>query len=447
MHTRAQDFTLGLVVLAMIALFVCTVLFLTPTFKAPTRDITFVFRQADGIAPIKKGSPVMLSGAIQVGTVTDVSTTVEPFETPAGTRPEVVIKVQSAVDKTLQLFADCEVTSDQPPVGGGGMIVIVSAGSPDRPPVGNLVRGLPPQSFAAAISGLSRRLLGPDGIVDKIDTMLDPASEKSVAGRLTAIMSDLSGVSAELRAQMTPGEQRALLAKISRFMDSINATADSLKTELDAHEAGSLNTKLGAALDRLTEGLTEVDAILKENRPGLNTTVSSIAHLAQVTDEQLLTRIVAEFSREDPNSLLSQLHGSMDRLNTSLDNVVAITDTGRKLVVMNRSSLQRTIDNLKETSDRLRVGVQELILTPWRLMQPPEAEQRKLDALEAARHFAEAATFLDDTAARLESVANASPDDRALLGTEQEVSDLRASIKLAFERFQTAEKYFYDKLK
>lgn len=447
MHTRSQDFTLGLVVLLMIGLFVTTVLFLTPSFNAPTRPVTFVFRQTDGVSPVKKGSPVLLSGALQIGEVTDVQTRIEQVDTLEGRRPDLVILVVSKVDKALDLFEDCEVTTSQPPVGGVGTVVIISVGTPGRPAAGARIRGLPPQSLPAAISGLSRRLLGPGGIVEKIDQLLDPAVDSSVAGRLLAIMADLNGVTSELKSQMTPGEQRALIAKLSRLLDTLNVTTEGLRTELDSHESGSLIAKVGVALDRLTDGLTQVDDILKENRAALHSTTGNLAHLVRVADEELMAEIAKEFDHDNPNSLIVQLHLSMEKINTSLENVTAITDVGRRLMVMNRAALQRTIENLKETSDRLRVGIQELLLTPWRLFQPPAAEMQRLDALEAARHFAEAATFLDDAASRLASVAAAAEGDRAMLGTEEELRELRETLKLAFERFQTAEKYFYEKLK
>ena len=447
MHTRSQDFILGLVVLLMIGLFVSTVLFLTPSFNAPTRPVTFVFRQSDGISPIKNGSQVLLSGALPVGVVTEVQKEIELVDTPDGRRRELVILVHAKIEEKLNLYEDCEITTDQPPVGGVGTVVIVSVGTPGRAAAPNRIPGKPPQSLNAAISGLSRRLLGPGGIVEKIDQLIDPSIDRSVAGRLLSIMNDLNGVTSELKTQMSPGEQRALVAKLGRFLDTLNATTDGLRNELDTRESGSLAAKVGVALDRLTDGLSQVDGILQENRAAMRSATGNIAHLARVADEELLAAIVSEFDRNNPSSLIVQLHASMDKINTSLDNVTAITDVGRRLMVMNRAALQRTIENLKETSDRMRVGIQELLLTPWRLFAPPASEMQRLDALEAARHFAEAATFLDDAASRLASVAAAAEGDKAMLGTEDEVRELRDTLKLAFERFQTAEKFFYEKLK
>ena len=130
-----------------------------------------------------------------------------------------------------------------------------------------------------------------------------------------------------------------------------------------------------------------------------------IATPAASLAQELLPAVKREFARDDNAALLGKLHASMDRLNESLANVVTISDQARRMVLLNRPSVDRTIENLKDASEQLRIGVQELLLAPWRLFQQPSAGERdRIDAFTAARRFAEAAAFLNDAALRLEAV-------------------------------------------
>ena len=60
-----QDFVLGTVVLALVALLLGTVMFIYPTFGGDVRPLVVEFDHVAGISPVKKGSPVLLSGALQ----------------------------------------------------------------------------------------------------------------------------------------------------------------------------------------------------------------------------------------------------------------------------------------------------------------------------------------------------------------------------------------------
>ncbi len=449
MKSRRQDLLLGIVVLGFLGLFVGTVLFVYPTLTGETRQITVRFRHDQGMAPLKPGSPVMLSGALQVGKVVDVRTVREPTEGPGGRAEDLLIVVKAEVEADLELFEDCEITTSQPPVGGGGVLVICDVGAPPAAELTGAIDGLPPLGLSAAIDTLMEEVLGPEGLLKKIDQMLDTSVEDSFAGKIGKSLDDINAVTGALRSQLDPGQQEALISKIHRIMEHVNDTTAALRDQLATgdEDNASLMAKVHLVLGGLESGLTEVNAMLKENRPAVRRTMVSVENVTRQMDEELLAAFRAELDRDDPSSLLGKLHTSLDQVNTSLDNVVTMTDTGRKMVVLNRPLVERTIENLKEASDQAKSLVLELVLHPWRLWQPPEGEIKKHDAFVAAQHFAEAATRLNDVATRLEAVVSASAPDGALLGSQDELRAIQDSLRSAFERFETAEDYLWEQMK
>lgn len=447
MKSGRQDFVLGVVVLAFLGLFVGTVLFVYPSLKGETRQVTVRFRHDEGVAPLKVGSPVMLSGALQVGKVTDVRKEYGTVETAAGLQEHLLIVVEAQVEADLELYENCEITTDQPPVGGGGVLVILHIGTPPTLASGP-IDGLPPQSLAAAIGTMSRRLFGPNGLIDKVEQMLDVNVEGSLARKVGNSLDDINAMTRDLRVQLDPREQLTLMSKVHGIIDHLNDTTAALRAQLAVEDETALMAKVHIVLDRLENGLAEANAMLQENRPAIRNTMTSVESMTRQMDEEMLAAFKAELDRDDPTALLGKIHVGMDRLNLSLENVVTVTDTGRKLIILNRPALQRTIDNLKNLSDQMRIGVQEIVLAPWRLFDKPwTGEVHKVGAFEAARRFAEAATMLDDAAARLEAIHTVAAADSQTVDSVEEIRAIQDSLRSAFERFQTAEEYLWEQMK
>lgn len=438
---------LGLVVLAFLALFVGTLLFVYPSLAGATRPISIRFRHDEGVAPLKPGSAVMLSGALEVGRIVDVRKERATVQTSAGPLDHLFIIVDAQIQADLELYDDCQITTDQPPVGGSGVVVILDVGTPDAGPARLPIAGLPPRSLAAAIGALHRRLLGRGGLMDRLEAMFDAGTEGSLTAKISQSLDDVNAMTRELRLQLDAREQMTLMSKVHGIIDNINAATAALRAQLATDDHAAALAKVLAALDRLETGLAEAHALLEENRPVVRNTLLSVESASRKLDDEVLTALRAEFDRHDPGSLLGKTHAGLDRLNASLDNVVTMTDTGRKLVVLNRPALQRAIDNIKDVSDQLNRAVGEIVLAPWRLFKPPPAGLKRLDVLEAARSFAAAAAALDDALARLEALQSAAAGEQELIGSEEEVAAIRGAVRLAFERFQAAEEYLWQQMK
>lgn len=446
MKARRQDFLLGLTVVSMIALLIASILFLAPRGNVRVRNVEVHFRQESGVAPIKRGSPVTLSGALQVGKVTEVG---RIYRTSGAGRPgELLIRVAMEVDEDLTLYEDVQISTDQPPVGGAGIIVINYVGTPGRHVyTGGPIEGLPPQSFAAVIGTLSRQVLGPGGLMEKVNYAFDARAEGSPLYRVNESLTHLSELTAELRLQLNPRERQTLLSKLHLMLDDIGATLAALREQMEAERGTALLAKVHVAIDRLSDALAAASQILKENQSPLGETAQHVASIARKIDEEMLARLLSELNRDDPNTLLGKLHVGMDNLNGALADVQAVSDTARRVVVLNRPALDKTIENVQTMSAQLKLAADEIRIAPWRLLyQPTQRESDELSIFEAARTFAEAAAYLDDASARLQSVVD-STRIGAHAEAEAEFREIRQTIKTAFERYQRAEQALFEKLK
>jgi hypothetical protein len=99
-------------------------------------------------------------------------------------------------------------------------------------------------------------------------------------------------------------------------------------------------------------------------------------------------------------------------------------------------------------SEQLRLASEEIRLAPWRLMyRPSPAESREMTVFEAARSFAQAATYLDDVSARMEAILAKGVPATPGSVEEAELREIRDTLRSAFERYQRAEQFLFEKLR
>ncbi|MBL8878505.1 MAG: hypothetical protein JNG88_05235 [Phycisphaerales bacterium] len=443
-----QDFQLGLTTIMTLAILVGSILFLAPRVGEPTRRIEVHFKHTDGMAPLKKGSPVTLNGALPVGKVTDIELRDQPADPVIGGASELTVVVFADVWESVTLWGDCQITTDAPPVGGGGALVILDIGTAGKKRDAKLpIIGLRPQSLQATVAQLSRRLLGPGGIVENLENAVSPSAEDSIVAKILVSLADVNAMTAELRLQLTPAEEASLLAKVHRVADDVVAATAALRTQTESGNEAAVLTKVHGILDQLLVGLREITDTVKDSRPLVNATLTNVEHATRVVNEQMIEALRAELNRDDPNSLLGKLHTNMSHLTNSLENVEVVTDTGRRVVVLNRPLIDATLANFKSTSDELKAAMVELRLSPWKILFKPTPEEiRQMGVFEAARMFAEAAAYLDDASARLEAARQASDTGDGAKVDDEDLRAIRESLRGAFDRFQSAEKYLYDKI-
>jgi len=447
MQVRRQDFVLGLTAIVFFALFIATVLFIAQPRRGATRQIVVEFPHERGLSPLKAGSPVLLSGAIEVGRVKRVEIRQVSDETPGKSTPRTVVVAVAQIDASLPLYGDCQITTDMPLIGGTGTMVIANVGTPGVPLPDGPIEGQPPQGMAA-FAQVSRRLTAPGGLVDRLERALDPDAAGSLLDKLSTTLSDVNAITASLREELTPAERKTLLSKLHLILDDVNATTASIREQAQAEGGTSLMARFHGALDTLHAGLSEGLLALQENRPVLRQTLASVEHTTRVVDQELLPQLSKELDAREAGSLLAKIHTALDRVNGALADVQVVTDAGKRMVVLNRPAVDRVIQNLHIASEDLTLGVREVVLDPSRLIWGPgPARENRLRLLTAARDFVQAAAYLDDAAARLEAVQQASGGAQTLAVPEQELEAVREALRSAFARFEQAENYFWEQMK
>lgn len=448
MKIDRSDFLLGAATLLLGALLVGTILFMNPLKRSASQTIVVQFEHSQGVAPVRPGSPVLLAGSMQIGTVTQVQrawTDVVDRRTQRSSR-KLTINVSAQIDTDIELYGDCQVTTDQPPVGGGATLVILDVGSTSSARDRNrAIIGLPPQSLGAAIGALSRRLLGPEGVVEQIERLIDERRESSLVYKVARSLDDINAITGELRTQLSAAEQRSLLSKVHGMADDLAGISHNLRTELDRSAPGSVLGGVANILEQFATALAEATGVLTDNRPALAQTVSHVEHLTARLDGELMSALLVELNRDDPNSILGRVHAAMGRLNGSMADIQAITSAGRDVLVVGKPAAERTIANAREMSEQLRLASEEIRLAPWKLLyRPSPRETSQMTVFEAARTFAEAATYLDDAAARLEAATAAASG--APQASAAEIEAIVEGVRKAFERFKRAEDFLFEKM-
>ena len=165
MKRQRHDFVLGLAAMLFVALFIVTFFFLNPFQRSDTKRIVVQFRHADGVAPIKPGSPVLLSGALDVGQVTGLHARTITVTLPDGRETtELMLVAEADINTDIDLYGDCQITTDQPAVGGAGFLVILDVGTPGTP----LEAGKPIDGSKAFRIGLFDRLFTQAGLEEQV---------------------------------------------------------------------------------------------------------------------------------------------------------------------------------------------------------------------------------------------------------------------------------------
>ncbi|HUW81408.1 MAG TPA: hypothetical protein VMZ31_01280 [Phycisphaerae bacterium] len=447
-HT--DEFKLGVTVIIIVLLFFGTVIFIGgAAFWGPkTQTVRVYFGHDMSLPTLKTGGEVRCGGQ-RVGSIELVEmrelpadqVTHESKQDANGKKGvHLAIVVTAGIDRAVGLREDCQITAEGPTLGGSGWLVIRNRGTagkpldPDTP-----VIGLRPGGLAAVTDTLTQ--LG-----DKLSNELNAENPESLLGKIHRSLSDINVVSGAVKDQLDVSDQKALLAKLHRSVGDINAITGELRLQMDPKADRVALAKVHAALDAVNAGLGEAVAMLKENREPIRDTVAHIQGTAQTLDERIATAIAEQLDVHRHASLMAKIHEDVDRMGESLKDVNAITEDVRQLLVVNKPAVERTLVNLKETSSHLKAAAKDLRRNPWRLLyQPSEKEVREMNVFDAARAFADAATRLDDSSARLEALIEDYPTTRP--ADDADLRALQDELKATFDKFSQAEAALWNMLK
>jgi len=454
-----NTFALGLTVLVMLGLFIGVLVFIgvSDVWGEPVRPITVRFASTLTLPPLKTGSQVLFAGQPAGRITTMWFKKADHADAKTGrTRQMVFLYVQAEVQERLDLRKDCVILPEGPILGGAGLLRIQDQGQ-SGDPLGpdDVIEGEGMGGFAAVteqiteLGGLLTNELDAkrkDSIMALIKLQLDATEEGSMMERLLKTMTNLSDISASIRNELDPKQEKVLLAKLHLTLDHINAITGELQTQMDPKARTALLGKLQLAMDAVNDSLENVNGMLSENRQTIQTTLANVKETSQTLNTGIAKAIADELDDANPQSLLAKIHGSLDRMGHSLEDLNRITASTSEVVTLNKDSLNKILTNFKETSDHMKAATKDLRRNPWRLLYRPSlAETKELNIFDAARSFAEAATRLDDATVRLKGLLESR--EGKIAADDPKLVEIRAELQETFEKFTQAEEALWQNLK
>ena len=161
-----------------------------------------------------------------------------------------------------------------------------------------------------------------------------------------------------------------------------------------------------------------------------------------------------EFDPDNPESLFSQMKEDIPAITEQvlhiLDKVDKALDTAQSAIAnieeyTNDERINKIVDNLNEISINLKLTTQEVRRAPWKLLYKPGPREFKIQSLvDSAGAFAAGAENLDSTALRLQKLAEKA--DSEVQGDRDRIEAMIQELQTSFDRFQEAEKEFWEQL-
>ncbi len=412
MRRKRNTFRLGLTLIVMFVLLVACLVFIGSKGLQPVArtEFTVMFEPGPAMPELTEGSFVTCFGQ-KVGQV--VSTSIVPFA-PEGESPTVqrpFLEVHATADKRLDLRSDCRVIASGPPLGGKGVLEIVSRGTADQALTPDTRLFGRPAGFQAAVANI--------------------ASELDVENPQALLV--------RLKSQLDPADRASIVAGLQRSIKDINAITASLADDLDRNREDRLLYKVHAGLNHINETLAQIEALVSDNRPRIDHTLTSLDHALTVVDEDVVRSVADELNAGREGALLARAHDALARLESSMEDINVITSDSRRVVVLNSDRVDELVANVTEASMTLKTGIKDLWLHPWKLLEKPTSQQqRELYIFGIAREMADAAAHLDDASTRLKALAQSNggvvaQDDPDLVG-------IRSDLKASFDKFSAVEK-------
>ncbi|MFA6133073.1 MAG: hypothetical protein WC869_03535 [Phycisphaerae bacterium] len=231
---------------------------------------------------------------------------------------------------------------------------------------------------------------------------------------------------------------------IANVADNLREISRTILKELSAREPDSLLGKIHALSDNLKAASAHIMQMAGQLAPEFDRDDpnSMLARLKQTaTSLADATATIDQYAKTDVAEILAQLRQFNSEILKVSKDFSTISETARQVVVLNRDNLNQIIENLVQVSAELKATSADVRRSPWKMFYKPKpGEMRSQDIQDAARAFADGASQLNQTIARLKALP---PDIRS---DDPELTRIRDEIKESFDKFSTAEQALWKEL-
>jgi ABC-type transporter Mla subunit MlaD len=180
---------------------------------------------------------------------------------------------------------------------------------------------------------------------------------------------------------------------------------------------------LDDGLSRARELIDTAQAVVRDNRPRIDSTIRSADELFAKANGELYAQVQGVL--EDGRRGLREFAEAGQRANT--------------LMAEAAPEVRLTVANASLASNQLKLLMAEVRRNPWRLLYQPGKKELEAELLyEASRNYAQAVGELRGVSASLDAVAGAGDDAQ----TRQRAIELREQLTGSYDRYKQAEDAF-----
>jgi len=388
---RRSELAAGLFVIATLAVALCVVLWLgaADVFRPARARAFFYTDEQDGSTGLGLGKLAQINDK-QIGKIVAIR------YLPAERRTLYQVEID---EKGLEIRSDAIARVISPMI-GESRLVITSRGTAGRPPAD--------EKNAVHITG------GLEGAIDQ----LAEAAQK---------------VNSFLGAELDRSKSGAFLAKAHRIADNLDATTTLLaklmanfKPETEPGNEKSMFVQVRGTIADIRAAAADMRAIAADARPKVGRMLTSAADAAERIDQ---------YAKTDIPEIFATLRNANDKILTIANDFAAVSETTKKIIVLNRDNIDTMIDNMTQVSATLKATSEEIRANPWRLTHRPTKEElHTYSILTAATAFSQGASSLDQAINKLKNL-----DPKMFKTDDPQVQQIRAHLNESFKKFKEVE--------
>lgn len=379
------------------------------------------FSLADGTSGLKPGSAVLLGGQ-EVGRVSAINFEWSDASSPVKVPLAVLVDIEMRGD--IDLYDNASISLDKPLLGTISALSISSSGNPatltakqgasEKIDAGDVLTGaLSPPAFLAQAGFGPDQAVKVQHIIDDMATVMGDA-KKIVSGNTDKLQNTVDRVG----------------ASIDQFAEKLPIWSKSLEDILATVERGAdridpIITKIDSGLDRAVAVIDSTQKIVDSNSARFDSIFRNVDTLTSGLAGDTLG-FVLETAREAPGIAKS---------------LRQISDDAGAMVAQLSAELpgiKRTLASTRQAADSLKIGIDEIVAQPWRVLQRPSTKElREQLVYDSARAYAQAVGDVRALGESLEStVKRADPADPAAL------AEILAQLKQSMLEAQRAQDAF-----
>jgi len=288
---------------------------------------------------------------------------------------------------------------------------------------------------AAGLVGDSRLIIVSRGSDDK--PLADENNPAPITGGLDSAIAQMSESIDQLNkfiaSEFDRKKPAGLLAKIHTIADNISATTDTLakiaanlKPETEPENKKSMILQVRETVSNVRDTSADLKAMTGDAKPKVGKMLTSASN----TVERL-----EKYSKEDIAQIFATLRKANDKILAIANDFAAVSDTTKKIIVLNRDNIDTMIDNMTQVSATLKATAEEIRANPWRLIRKPTKEElHTYGILTAATAFSQGASSLDQAINKLKNL-----DPKMFKTDDPQIQQIRAHLDQSFKNFKEVE--------